>query len=279
MELLDRDQKKRTSTQYNSRQPSWEEDFTFDIVSYNSDVLKFVLYSLNSMSIDSRFSKLLIRVCQLPPGHIIDGWYELRLTDVGVNRTASRSRDHLTNVVHDLTVDRYPGRVHLGLQVALKGTQLWQVAPFPLFRVVVTIIEARGVPKMDTFGMCDPYCFVSVLLSRLVYKTKVIKKTYTPVWQETTAFLLNNPNTDVLRITMRDEDTLADEDIGVLDIPLAGLLNQPEVDKWDKPKPVKGVKTAGELHYRIRVEPAPPGQYAQAETGATTESKLKQLHS
>jgi Ca2+-dependent lipid-binding protein len=129
------------------------------------------------------------------------------------------------------------------------------------------MIEAKDLPKMDTFGSCDPYCLVSLVGSSNVYKTKCIPKTYTPKWNETVSFLMLDPSTSTLHVSVRDEDVALDEDISTHDVPLGPLLNGPELDQWVKLTPAKGVSKGGELHYKVVVRQAPPQQYDAESTG------------
>jgi Ca2+-dependent lipid-binding protein len=281
--LCDRGQEKRTTAKHGVQDPNWEEDFVFDIVSYNSDILKLVLYS-DDPGIDGRFSKLHIQVCALPPGQIVDQVYQLERLAITVTTTVNsgpRYGHHRHGGHHGhhqyYHYEQPPGKVHLGLQVALKGTISWQVSPFPLFQVIVTVIEAKDVPKMDTVGKCDPFCFVALVGSRLVYRTRIMKKTYTPVWNETVSFLLTNPNTDVLTILLKDEDMIVDDAIGNVDIPLAPYLNGPELERWSPLTPAKGVKDPGQVHYKLRVCQAPPMPYVDHETGRTNATKPAML--
>jgi Ca2+-dependent lipid-binding protein len=269
MLLVDRNVGKRTSVKRLTTSPHWEEDFIFDIVSYNSDVLKFVVLS-EQLGRDARFSKLLIRVSAIPPGQIVDQWYRLRAVTLNNAARVPSSRQRCYRYI---SYQQDPGQLHLGLQVGLKGGIPWRVVPVQLFQVVVTLIEAREMPKMDTFGTCDPVCFITLVGSRLTYKSKVCKKTYDPLWNEMMAFALTNPHTDVLRFFVKDNDLISDDPIGTLDLPLAHYYNRAESDLWRPLVGVKGVEKAGHLHYKLKVvAAAPSSQYAATETGATTKS-------
>lgn len=51
-----------------------------------------------------------------------------------------------------------------------------------LFDVKIGIVAAKDLPRMDTFGNSDPY--VKVQLDRKTKKTKIIKNTLYPQWNE-----------------------------------------------------------------------------------------------
>jgi hypothetical protein len=212
----------------------------------------------------------------LPPGQIVDGWYHLRKVTwpTGTDRTSSNGRKRRYRY-HNYP--QPPGRIHLGLQIALKGGIPWQIAPFQLYAVTLTVFEAKDVPKMDVIGTCDPYCLVALIGSRLVYKTKVIKKTYTPTWNETVSFLLTNPTTDVLRIFMKDDDIAFDDPIATLDLPIAPLLNRAPVEAWVEMKPTKRVKMTPSIRYKIAAGQARPREYRSDQTGYTEKSTPAQI--
>jgi Ca2+-dependent lipid-binding protein len=46
----------------------------------------------------------------------------------------------------------------------------------------IKVVNARNLPKMDTFGTCDPFCRLDFCGENR--ETKVIKNTYSPDWNE-----------------------------------------------------------------------------------------------
>lgn len=119
----------------------------------------------------------------------------------------------------------------------------------------VKVVEARDIPKMDTFGKCDPYCFFTMNTCPNSYKTKVIKKTYTPKWNEQFTFPAA-PNS-ILSVTLYDYDEVGTNDyFGKLDIAINSLAPGLVADQWFKITPKKGIKKAGELHLVLHYAPA-----------------------
>lgn len=58
----------------------------------------------------------------------------------------------------------------------------------------INIIEAKGVPRIDSFDPCDPYCFIFVegQNDECARRTKSMEKTSDPVWNENFEFIINN---------------------------------------------------------------------------------------
>jgi hypothetical protein len=274
LELFDRPGEQKTKVYPPAEACEIEEEFHFDVNSYNSDVLRLTFMNCNDI-FPAKVSKLDIRLCNLPPGQIIDQWYGLQMPEWGSAGTAKSGRRVGNHYVERGQQDL--GKIHIGLQVVQKGVAAWQIAPFRVFQVTVTIIEAKDVPKMDVIGKCDPYCIVGLADSRLLYRTRTVDKTYEPRWNETVSFLMADPTRDTLHIQMKDQDMAIDSAISTLDIPLGSLANQPELDQWAGMKPVSGVTKGGQLHYKIVVTEAPPRRYEPEETGITNQPKLELL--
>lgn len=109
--------------------------------------------------------------------------------------------------------------------------------------VQVSIIEARGLKAMDRSGTSDPYCRVRVG-SKVVFKTRHIKKTLTPDWNETFTAKVK----DIMDFKVKDHNKFNDVDIGE---------NQFEVLNYVKPgQPFDGwlplsPAGTGEIHVKI----------------------------
>ncbi|CAO3654409.1 unnamed protein product [Mucor hiemalis] len=107
----------------------------------------------------------------------------------------------------------------------------------------VNLIEARGLKAMDRGGTSDPYCRVRVG-NKVVFKTRHIKKTLTPDWNETFSAKVKGP----LDFKVKDHNTITDVDIGEHQFDVNTLVKpgQP-FDDW---LPLSPAGT-GEIHVRI----------------------------
>lgn len=98
--------------------------------------------------------------------------------------------------------------------------------------VSVTIVEARGILAADSNGFSDPYVTMTLLDSKGVaivaggsFKTKVVKKTLTPQWNEefTVGDRYDLRLATTLRLMLSDSDGIfaSDDALGVVDIPVS----------------------------------------------------------
>jgi hypothetical protein len=224
--------------------PVFGDEFHFDIVAYNSDVLEFLV---GDRQCSGRYRHIYVNVWELPLGRVYDHWYELvRHSDAPPNDGVSGS---------DLQRLTRSGDLRLQFNITPADASPWQEVSIPFCQVTFTAIEAKDLPKMDTFGTCDPYCLASLEKSRLTWRSKVIKKTYTPTWNDTISFILTNPQTDRLKVSLYDWDLMIDEEIGsvLLDLPPVGA---PPVEAWvEVPAVVKAAKRTPSIRYRVQVEP------------------------
>ena len=86
-------------------------------------------------------------------------------------------------------------------------------------RLEVTVLSARHLPKMDTFGSIDPFC--EVRLGTVSFKTAVKKNTYSPEWGESFVFeMADGPNSSQpLTVTLFDWDLVGVNDrVGAVEV-------------------------------------------------------------
>jgi Ca2+-dependent lipid-binding protein len=119
---------------------------------------------------------------------------------------------------------------------------------------------ATGIAKMDTFGKSDPFIVLSLSESPVKKQTSVKDNTLTPVWNETFTFPLYNPSRQALTLLLKDKDVAADDDMATLEIQLAQLPIGAVVAQNYDFRPVKGVKTGGQVSLKLQIaaETVPP---------------------
>ncbi|KAI9316811.1 C2 domain-containing protein [Dichotomocladium elegans] len=112
----------------------------------------------------------------------------------------------------------------------------------------ITLLGARNLKAMDKGGTSDPYARVR-MGGKQVFKTRHVKKTLTPEWNESFIAKTGDGKID---IKVKDKNTLNDLDIGDCIVDASALLQgQFSFDGWVPLEP----KGTGEVHIRIEQVP------------------------
>jgi hypothetical protein len=148
---------------------------------------------------------------------------------------------------------------HLSIQIVARGAPDSPNVPFTPLNLRATVIEARDLAKMDTFGKSDPYCLVNIVNTPDIFNTTVKDETH--------EFVVTNPLFDTLHVFMRDKDLVFDDDMAVLDVPLAPLGDLKAKDDWYPLVPVEGVPKGGQIRLALHLFTAPPQSYADVAPG------------
>ncbi|CDR40167.1 CYFA0S04e05028g1_1 [Cyberlindnera fabianii] len=120
------------------------------------------------------------------------------------------------------------------------------------------IISAEGLPSSDSNGKSDPFIKVYVNDdSDNVYKTKTIKKTLDPVWNEKTSLEISNRVNTVLKLKVLDWDFGAGQD-DKLGVALFDLADIDPINPSTYDVPVIGEKgePAGVVHLKTSFRPS-----------------------
>ena len=166
------------------------------------------------------------------------------------------------------------GKIHLILELDEFGKK-----PFPTLNPLndnliackvmtlnIKIIEANDIPSMDLNGFSDPYIKLYMLGKKEKekigeVKTKIIKKTLNPFWNEEYHFPIKSLRTDVLHMSLKDYDTIGRDDaISNYNLSIDSLPLGIVMDEWLDFIPVKGVKKGGKVHVKYHL--ASPGSFA-----------------
>eukprot|EP00897_Mesotaenium_endlicherianum_P006966 jgi/Mesen1/6298/ME000325S05444 len=96
--------------------------------------------------------------------------------------------------------------------------------------VSVTVVGARGLRNVDIIGKSDPYV---TLWTRNLFKvkTRVIKDSLHPTWNETFKLDVDDPLTTKLILKVQDQDIMKNELLGVVAYPLSRLTPEQEVEE------------------------------------------------
>jgi len=138
-------------------------------------------------------------------------------------------------------------------------------------RITVRIVEARGLTAADACGKSDPFAELRIMnkttdllptIGHLgksnVCKTKVIRNTLSPIWNEEFTFDVRSPMTDMLEVKVLDWDRFSTNDtLGVVMVPIGQVLQMGRVDAWyNLTEPLinlSGRKARGSVHLIISV--------------------------
>ena len=115
----------------------------------------------------------------------------------------------------------------------------------------VFLIEADNMPKCDIISKADPYCVLSVTGAKEKHKSKYIKDTDHPIWNESFTFFVTDHKSQSLDIKLMDKDLLFDDPIANLTIDLSGIKPSETVDKWYDMTCVKDIKGNPRIHLTL----------------------------
>lgn len=213
--------------------PKWNETFQIPI-RFSRDTFQIIMYDHDKVGTDDVIGSSSFPVTDFIPGQPVDKWIELN-PGPNIKKRA---------------------RLHVVFHLAEEGDVPFQPRPFPWLKVALKVIEARDIAKMDTIGKTDAFLMLGLESDTFIRKqTKVIKNSMTPVWNEEFEFVPCGTRRDELGFVMYDKDTLSNEQMATLSVPLKDLPVGQIVDRWFKMKPVKGVKKGGELHLQLQILP------------------------
>uniref|UniRef100_A0A8D0ACC8 Extended synaptotagmin-like protein 3 n=1 Tax=Sander lucioperca TaxID=283035 RepID=A0A8D0ACC8_SANLU len=174
------------------------------------------------------------------PKHQLD-WFHRKLPD-------SLSETTIIDIIASLMV--LPNRMCVPLIDQIKMDQM----RFPLPRGVVRVhlLEARDLVAMDTYmmglvkGKSDPYATLRV--GNRNFKSKTIKETLNPVWNEVFEFVAHEAPGQELEMEIYDEDTDKDDFLGRYNLDLGVVKKEVEMDKWFT---LEGIQK-GDVHLRLQ---------------------------
>ena len=120
-------------------------------------------------------------------------------------------------------------------------------------RVRVTIVEAEKITSVGNEDLVDPYCTVQVTGHQRRAKTRVMRGTASPVWNQEFVFHVAHTTGESLTLLLKDRegDSDTNEVLGKVVIPLSEVGAKKE--DWWKIEPVAG-KDRGRMHLVIAVE-------------------------
>jgi len=96
----------------------------------------------------------------------------------------------------------------------------------------IHVLEARNVAAMDKSKTSDPYCVLKSSFNKQTFKSKVIKKTLAPKWDQEFKYFTSSPEGSI-HIKMYDKDLFSsDEFMGEINLNLGEYSDGELHDKW-----------------------------------------------
>lgn len=158
------------------------------------------------------------------------------------------SESAIVDIIASLMV--LPNRMCIPLIDQIKVDQM----KFPLPRGVVRVhvVEARDLVAKDTYmmglvkGKSDPYTVLRV--GNKQFKTKTIKETLNPRWNEVYEFVVHEAPGQELEVELYDEDTDADDFLGRFSMDCGDVRKDREIDKWYTLEDIE----SGQIHMKLQ---------------------------
>lgn len=120
------------------------------------------------------------------------------------------------------------------------------------YQLHVRVVEAADIAKMDA-NSTDAYCVLAT--SSDMQKTRVIKNSMHPKWEQDFHFTIETPTIGSLDILMKDKDIVKDDKMATLSIPFSSLIVGQILDQWYDMLPHKHVKNGGRIHLVLQIAP------------------------
>lgn len=116
----------------------------------------------------------------------------------------------------------------------------------PAGTLEVIVVEGRNLKDQDAVGQND--AFVEVYLDKKYkQRTKTIKDTNNPVWNDKFVFNVQKDDDDIT-FKVYDEDTVGKDEIGKCEIKLKHVFDDGKFDDWVKLPALMGLSSNGEIH-------------------------------
>jgi len=179
---------KKTAVKNKTLNPTWMENFEFHIQSsQRRDALNIESFDKDMVGTDDSLGKFGITLDTLIPGQEYREWHKFDKDENA--KPGDKSNDgqielsytlkEITEKQEDIELNAADG------PVGKKSNPNKGAVHREIRGLQVVVVGGRGMPKMDSgpFGKCDPY--LKLRCGKTEHKTKVIKRTLAPTWNET----------------------------------------------------------------------------------------------
>jgi len=120
----------------------------------------------------------------------------------------------------------------------------------------IIVVEAHHLAPLDRSGTSDPYCVLKSSFNPQKFKSRIIKKTLTPKWDQEFKFFTSKADGEIY-VKLWDRDLFTRDDfLGDVVLHLAEFGDGREHDRWftlaNEPEKKKKDKTPAEIHLKIK---------------------------
>ena len=245
-------QKFKTNTVKNSRNPTWNYDADFNVPDQGDTRIKVDIFDSDRIGKDKPLGSAFFDVDEvMSKGIVPPAWYPLKGTKSGEVLMSADfeplSDGRMTSPEPRASVERV-GEV--GGRVSILGPIEDDIEDGVLH---VDLLGARNLVKTDIIGKSDPYAILK--LGDQTQKTDVIKNSQNPEWNYGGDFIISPNTPDDLKINVFDKDKFGkDKSLGTTSLPVRELIDDldPNKNRW---VPLDGVKS-GEVLVATNFQPA-----------------------
>jgi hypothetical protein len=247
---------KKTKVKIKTLNPEWNQDFKFRIdASQRQEDLTIECFDFDRIGADDSLGKVLISIDTLNSNQEYVESFKLRQKNTSI------------------------GQIDLRYTLSEKS-QAQALAEAEMLRpgtLKLTVKRARDLIAADRGGTSDPY--VRLCIGDAVKeakKTKILKKTLNPTWDEMFEFELDRARRqDYMTVECFDYDMLgSDDSLGAFDISLDSLVFDQEHVQWYQLKQEGENQHQGQVEMSYMFVPSPPDNVA-AHKDATAEDELQ----
>jgi len=230
---------KKTKVKKKTLSPTWNQKFKFRLLGMQrQEDLTVECFDYDFMNSDDSLGKIKIPIDSLRPNEEYTDWHKLVQNDgsVGEIKLCYRLEEKTAEQIKNEFDALRPGSLTL------------------------TVVRARGLMSADSNGLSDPYMQITIGDAvKEAKKTKVLKRTLNPEWNEAFTFELSRAQRqDYMTLECFDWDMLSKNDsLGSVDLPLDALVFNQERVEWHKLEQEGETDHHGEVEVRYVFVPSP----------------------
>jgi len=239
--LADNQKPVKTKTIKNNYNPSWNEEFRFSVPLQSVSNYDLTLRVMDDDMItkDDPLGEVVIPLWQID---FSTGVEEMKQLQAVTKKTPSKSQKKRSDSVSSFSSDEEMkksannfGRLKYNLSIDPSTN-----------KVLLGIIKAKHLKKGDMMSKADPYVLISVPgVNFKPIKTKSIKSTQEPVWNETHTFDINDVAGKTFILQVFDKDMMKDDGLGEIHVPVSLLDRSQKIEEWKYLSKYSGKVAAG----------------------------------